>query len=137
MNPGTNGSLKRKRFEYVKRNIGLLEALYSLALCSLYELSRATYGKIVEYLEKKRENTAGLLIRLERGVSLRLIDHDEESRLKERNYYLSEKGEELYASKELLIDEDKKKMVMEIKKKIKEERIKKEERMRERLKYIS
>ena len=104
MNLGVNKSLKRKISEYIEKNMGLLRVLYS---CD--DPAGLTYDEMVKYLEEKRENTAGLLIRLERGINLGFIGFEDWSGLRglrDRKYFLSEKGEELYLQKERSIDKD-------------------------------
>jgi len=87
MNLGVKDLLKKIRFEYIRQNKALVETLY---YC--YGFSSLTYEEIAGYLGGKGENTAGLLIRLERGIELGLIVHDRVSSLKERKYYLEEEG---------------------------------------------
>lgn len=125
MNPGVNRPSKKERLEYIKRNRTLLEILS--AYCGL---AGTTYEEMVEYLEEKGENTAGLLIRLERGINLGLIEYDGGSGLKDGQYYLSRKYRGLPTLKKPSIP-------IARKKKIEEERLKKEEKMRERLRYVS
>lgn len=125
MNPGVNRSSKRKRFEYIERNMELLEII-----SACYELDSTTYEEIVKQLEEKGENTAGLLIKLERGINLKLIEYDGGSGLKDGYYYLSEECKELYTLK-------KRSMHIARVRKLREERKKKKERTTKRLRYIS
>jgi len=129
MNPSENRSSKRERSKYVERNMELLKILSAWHDSVCYELASTTYEKIVKHLEEEGENTAGLLIKLERGINLGLIEHDGGSGLKDGNYFLSEKGKDLHIAKERSIRKD-------MRKKIREER-KKKKRTTKRIEYIS
>lgn len=113
------------RFEYIRRNKTLIEILY---YC--YGLSDLTYEEILENLEEKGENTSGLLIRLNRGIELGLITHDEASSLKDRKYYLGEVGRELSESREFFIYEDMRSLAKEVIQKAKKKRKKAKEKTR-------
>lgn len=120
--------LKAIRFEYIRRNKTLIEIFY---YC--YELFTLTYEEIVENLEQKGENTSGLLIRLERGINLGLITHNGSSSLKDGEYWLKEKGREIFESREFPVYEGTRSLVREVIQKVKEKRRKKTE---EKTRYI-
>lgn len=113
------------RFEYIRRNKTLIETLYYCR--GFFDL---TYEEIVENLEEKGENTAGLLIRIERGINLGLIKYDGTSSLKDRKYRLGEVGIELFESGRFFIYEDMRLLAKEVMKRAKKEIKKAEEKRR-------
>jgi hypothetical protein len=119
---------KMERFEYIRKNKALVDLLYeSIGLENFVsEGPGLTHDEIVEYLEEKGENTNGLMIRLDRGLKLDLIKHNEVSSLKNRRYSLSKEGEKLYDSAELSKYLDM----------LKKRREKTTEKIREKTKYI-
>lgn len=128
MSSGKSDELKRVRFDYAIRNKELFEALIGL-----YGSDGLTYDEIAKFLNEKRENAAGLMIRLERGIQLRLISHDETSSLNDRKYFLDEEGKKIYYSLELSEYEK----MIDLTMKIKEERkILEKLKEKERTRYI-